>query len=98
MFEYRRKISSEEANEGYILIEKSELRMFPEIDRKFYLIEGKKETPAKVRAVSCICMGPEKPHQHYHLSYEPLTKGEIIVIRQGQKSKYTLKREKTTSA
>ena len=80
MYEYRRKISREEAEQGYILI------------------ENKKETPAKVKAVSCICQGPEEPHQHYQLSYSPLTKGEIIVIRPGEKSMYTLKREKTTSA
>ncbi len=94
--EYRRKISKEEAEEGYVFITKEALKMFPEIDRKFYLIEGKKETPAKVRAVSCICMGPEEPHKHYHIQYSPLKKGETVTIRQGEKSKYTIKREKTT--
>lgn len=94
--EYRRKISKEEADEGYILITKEALKMFPEKDRKFYLVENKKETPAKIRAVSCICMGPEQPHQHYHLVYGPLTKGETVIIRPGQKSQYTIKREKTT--
>ncbi|MEM4266715.1 MAG: hypothetical protein QW404_01515 [Candidatus Nanoarchaeia archaeon] len=94
--EYRRKISREEAEEGYILITKDALKMFPPIDRKFYLVENKKETPVKVRAISCICMGPEEPHQHYHLHYKPLKKGEVIVIRSGEKSKYTIKREKPT--
>lgn len=94
--EYRRKISKEEAEEGYIFITQDALQMFPQIDRKFYLVEARKETPVKVRAVSCICRGPEEPHQHYHLNYRPLTKGEVIVIRQGEKSRYTIKREKTT--
>lgn len=94
--EYRRKISKEEAEEGYVFVTKDALKMFPEIDRKFYLIEGKKETPVKIRAVSCICMGPEEPHQHYHLVYGPLKKGEVVTIRSGEKSKYTIKREKTT--
>jgi len=94
--EYRRKISREEAEEGYIFITKEALKIFPPIDRKFYLVENKKETAAKVRAVSCICMGPEQPHQHYHLYYQPLKKGEVVVIRSGEKSKYTIKREKAT--
>lgn len=94
--EYRRKVGSEEASEGYILITKDALKMFPEVDRKFYLVEGKKETPVKVRAVSCICMGPEEPHQHFRLAYKPLAKGEVIIIRPGEKSKYALRREKLT--
>jgi hypothetical protein len=94
--EYTRKISKEEAEQGYILIEKTALNIFPEVDRKFYLVENQKETPVKVRAVSCICRGPDEPHQHHHLSYSPLRKGETVTIRSGERSIYTIKREKTT--
>ncbi len=92
--EYQRRITKEEAEEGYIFITQDALKMFPEVDRKFYLVENKKETPVKVRSVSCICMGPEQPHKHYHLGYSPLTKDEVITIRSGAKSKYSIKREK----
>lgn len=92
--EYKRVISKDEAEKGYILILKEFLPMFPEVDRKFYLVENRKESSVKIRAISCICRGPEDPHQHYHLFYEPLKEGEVITIKSGERSKYLIKREK----
>lgn len=72
---YERKISSEEAREGYILVEKAALGFFPPIGRAFELAGGGGTASARVEARDCECRGPEKPHQHYFIRRGGLAQG-----------------------
>ncbi|MBK9610475.1 hypothetical protein [Candidatus Amarobacter glycogenicus] len=75
---YERKISSEEAAEGYVLVEKAALKFFPAIGHRFGLIESGETASAKVEARDCECRGPEKPHQHYFIRRGGLAKGSRL--------------------
>lgn len=72
---YERKISSEEAREGYILVEKAALGFFPPIGQAFELAGGGGTASARVEARDCECRGPEKPHQHYFIRRGGLAQG-----------------------
>ena len=72
---YDRHISSEEAREGYVLIEKNRLAFFPPIDQQFQLKYGGAQRPATIEARDCVCRGPEKPHQHCFVRVDGLRKG-----------------------
>lgn len=72
---YERKISSEEAREGYILVEKAALGFFPPIGQAFELAGDGGAASAKVEARDCECRGPEKPHQHYFIRRGGLAQG-----------------------
>ena len=72
---YERKISSEEAREGYIFVEKSSLAFFPPVGQAFDLADGGGTTQATVEARDCECRGPEKPHQHYFIRRGGLAQG-----------------------
>lgn len=72
---YDRKISSEEAREGYVLVDKSRLSFFPRVGQQFQLKFGATQRAAAVEARACACRGPEKPHEHYFIRVEGLPKG-----------------------
>lgn len=72
---YDRKISSEEAREGYVLVEKSRLSFFPPVGQQFQLKFGATERAAAVEARPCTCRGPERPHEHYFIRAEGLPRG-----------------------
>jgi hypothetical protein len=73
---YERKISSEEAREGYILVEKARLNLFPAIGEPFDLVdEAGRRSRARVEARDCECRGPEKPHEHYFIRRDGLEPG-----------------------
>ena len=79
---YVRKVSSEEARCGFILIEKSKRGMFPASGRRFTLCYMGNMLPVVVDEVSCECVGPEKPHVHYHLHVPvELSAGDAVRIR-----------------
>jgi len=73
---YNRKISLEEASEGYIMVLKDRLAFFPALGETFQ-ISG---FPAKVEARGCECQGREKPHEHYFIRRAGLAKGQVVRI------------------
>lgn len=76
MDSYTRKVSSEEAREGFLLVEKRALSFFPPVGEPFEL-DGR---DACIDAVPCTCRGPELPHEHWHLRLPGLEKGQRITI------------------
>lgn len=73
---YDRKISSEEAAEGYIMVFKDQLAFFPALGVAFPL-DG---ANAKVESRHCECRGPESPHEHYFIRRPGLAKGQRVSI------------------
>jgi hypothetical protein len=61
----RRKLSSEDADTGTILIEKSRWKHFPPPMREFAVSVGGKRFATRIVAEDCECVPPA--HQHYHL-------------------------------
>jgi hypothetical protein len=74
--DYRRRISSEEAREGYILIEKARLTFFPRVGETFRFDDRGAAREATVESYHCECRGPDKPHEHYFIRTAGLTAGE----------------------
>jgi len=64
---YRRKISGEEAQEGYLLLTKDRLKDFPPVDEPFALIRDGDELEARVESYRCTCRGPKRPHDHWFI-------------------------------
>ena len=64
---YTRKISAEEAKEGYLLLTKDRLKDFPPVGEDFILIAGEAEGEARVDSYRCTCQGPRRPHDHWFI-------------------------------
>jgi hypothetical protein len=64
---YTRRLSLDESREGYVLITKNALSMFPPPGKSFSAAINGKEARISLESVFCTCRGPEKPHEHYHL-------------------------------
>jgi len=79
---YQRKISSEEAWEGYILVLKGRLGFLPPVGEGFVLA-GRR---VRIEAVPCTCRGPEKPHEHYRIPWPGLAQGSTVRITTGQRA------------
>ncbi len=77
---YARKISSEEAREGYIMVLKARLAFFPPAGSPFDLDDEGRKTRAKVESYGCACRGPDLPHEHYFIRRAGLTKGDRVEI------------------
>jgi hypothetical protein len=94
--QYRRKLSAEEAREGYIMIMKNALSLFPKVGKPFKLKVGEKSYEARVDAVECWCRGPDKPHYHYRIDTSslrdvvPTHRGTTVVITKTGDEEYTL--------
>ncbi|MFQ5800864.1 MAG: hypothetical protein ACE5HH_03995, partial [Candidatus Hydrothermarchaeales archaeon] len=52
-----------------VLIAKDALSMFPAPGRPFPAKINGKKGELSIEAVPCTCRGPNKPHDHYHLSF-----------------------------
>ncbi|MGA7161481.1 MAG: hypothetical protein WBZ48_10795 [Bacteroidota bacterium] len=78
---YERKISSEEAKEGYFLILKNRLSFFPSIGVPFVVRAGTAEKKTIVESYHCECRGAEEPHEHYFVRWTGLAKGDRIFIQ-----------------
>jgi hypothetical protein len=65
MQRYRRKLSSEDAATGSVLIEKRAWRTFPPPMTEFEVDVGSGRFATRIVAEDCACVPP--PHQHYHL-------------------------------
>jgi hypothetical protein len=88
---FKRKLSTEEAAEGYILIPKSDLGFFPPTNKIFTLVDEGKHRRAKVQSYHCECRGPEKPHEHYFLQKSGLQKWNNVEIRKNSEALFSLK-------
>lgn len=92
--EYKRRISREEAQRGYILITKNALKQFPTIGESFQLKFGDEKFPIEIKGVPCQCRGPDKPHEHYHLEVKgsiEMRMGNVVSIAKGSEDEYILK-------
>ncbi|MDE3056650.1 MAG: hypothetical protein KGJ59_01655 [Bacteroidota bacterium] len=91
---YLRKISREEADNGYIFVLKSMLGFFPGIGKEFQLKDGRCYRAAKVESYPCLCQGPDEPHEHFFISESGLKRGDVVEIRkiENDSKRYILKR------
>ena len=78
---YSRNPSAEEAREGYLLILKSSLSLFPPIGEPWELADGLDQRRVTIEAEHCVCRGPELPHDHYRLRLPGLVRGSRVTIR-----------------
>ncbi|MBI2428831.1 MAG: hypothetical protein HYV29_08560 [Ignavibacteriales bacterium] len=78
---YERKISSEEAKQGYFLILKNKLNFFPAISSPFLVKVGAKKKKAVVESYRCECQGPDEPHDHYFVKWSGLAKGDRLEVK-----------------
>lgn len=83
---YRRRVSVEEAREGYLLVEKRALAFFPPVGERFEL-DGR---DVAVRAVPCECRGPDRPHEHYRIEGLRLERGREVAVTQTSQSAYSI--------
>jgi len=90
---YLRKISSEEAREGYVMILKSKLAFFPPVGKAFNLIQDNVRSRARVESYRCSCRGPELPHEHYFIRWKGLKTRDRIEIREdlSEQGRYIIK-------
>jgi hypothetical protein len=78
---YERTISSLEAEQGYFLILKDKLSLFPKVGSTFALTNGHMKQQAKIESYRCECQGPEKPHEHYFVRWAGLAKGDHLIVQ-----------------
>ena len=87
---YSRKISSKEAQENFIFVLKNKLSFFPPLGNDFELKAENVSKKVKVESYSCTCRGPDRPHEHYFISWEGLEAGDKIEITKDSENKYNL--------
>jgi hypothetical protein len=84
---YRRKLSSEDAATGSILITKDRWRDFPAPMTEFEVRVGRARFATRIVAEDCACVG--EMHQHYHLEAGHFAKklkfrtGDVVEISGG---------------
>jgi hypothetical protein len=79
---YSRKVSSEEAREGYLLVLRNKLQLFPPLGRRFDLVQNDVVDEARVESYRCTCRGPELPHEHYFIRWKGLRPKDRVEIRE----------------
>ncbi|GEM_PF-488941 len=79
---YSRTITLKEEREGYILVPKHRLSLFPSLGQLFTLKTADKERIVKVEVLKCNCDGTEMYHEHYLLRWTGLSEGDHVVIEQ----------------
>ncbi len=77
---YIRKISSEEASKGYILVLKNKLSFFPPMGKQFIIVQDSEERKSKLESYPCACQGPDAPHEHYFIRWKGLKAKEKVEI------------------
>ena len=82
---YTRRISSEEAREGYVMVVKSKLSYFPPLGKTFELVQNGRRSKARVQSYQCTCRGPESAHEHYFFVWKGLRRGDKIEVRENVK-------------
>jgi hypothetical protein len=83
---YRKRISSEEEREGYVLVLKVRLSFFPRLREAFALTKGDQRRNVRLQAYECACRGPARPHEHYFIRWPGLRIGdEVEITRMGER-------------
>ncbi len=88
---YSRRLSLDEAREGYILISKDMLSMFPQPGEQFSVELSGTNFEMKIDAMPCTCRGPDNAHYHYHLNFGKIVpdlkvrRGSVATIRKIEK-------------
>lgn len=77
---YTRRISTEEAREGYILVLKNKLSFFPHRGKPFLLKGAREQRIATVESYRCQCQGPDFPHEHYFIRWPALWRGALVTV------------------
>ena len=77
---YRRKVSREEADEGYLFVTKDRLGFFPPEGIAFRLDDGGRTRSAELESRACTCRGPERPHRHWFVRWPGLVAGEHVEL------------------
>lgn len=85
---YERKVSKQEAEESYLLIEKAKLGFFPPEGQPFAIRFEGVGLPARVESYSCECRGPERPHRHWFLRLPALKAGQRAHVEQQKDARY----------
>jgi hypothetical protein len=90
---YSRRVSSEEAREGYLLVLKNKLRFFPPLGTGFDIVQDDVIGEAKVESYRCTCRGPDLPHEHYFIRRMGLKARDRVEIREDpeRQGRYVLK-------
>jgi len=90
---YSRKVSSEEAREGYLLVLRNKLQLFPPLGRRFDLVQNDVVDEARVESYRCTCRGPELPHEHYFIRWKGLRPKDRVEIREDpeRQSRYVIR-------
>lgn len=89
---YSRKISSKEADEGFIFILKGKLSFFPKLGNAFKLERSNLSKEVMVESYPCTCRGSDRPHEHYFIRWKGLNAGDKIEIMEDSENegKYNL--------
>ena len=53
--------------EPEVIIIRRELGMFPPVGVKFTIVVADNNYKSRIIARSCLCAGPDSPHEHYYL-------------------------------
>lgn len=77
---YRRKISTQEAREGYMFVLKNRLSFFPHPGKTFFMDGGAQKRTATVESYACTCQGPDLPHDHFFIRWSGLRRGDVMAI------------------
>ncbi|MHB8604253.1 MAG: hypothetical protein ACYDCK_03275 [Thermoplasmatota archaeon] len=87
-----RKISAEEAENGFILVEKAWLKNLPALRTPFQLKLNGSTLKVQIAAEPCTCRGPDKPHEHYriHLPLVTLLEGSDATLRAVKPDQFVL--------
>jgi hypothetical protein len=86
----RRRVSAEEARDGYLMIEKTWLRQLPPVGESFLLDDRGATRCVTIEAAHCECRGPEKPHDHYRIAIPALERGTEVTLERVDRDGFRL--------
>ena len=90
----RRKIGAEEADEGFLFVEKSWLAKLPAPGTPFYLTVGKSQLKTRiVESGPCHCREPEHVHYRIPLPLMNPVEGQTAMLRVVKDDKVVLEYE-----
>lgn len=90
----RRKIGAEEAEEGFLFVEKNWLAKLPPPGTPFYLTVGKSQLKTRIaESGPCHCREPEHVHYRIELPLMNPTEGKTATLRVVKDDKVVLEYE-----
>jgi len=95
---YSRRISAEEAREGYVLVLKNKLSFFPSLGTGFELVKPDLRRKVRVEFYRCTCRGRDLPHEHYFIRWRGLRAKDRVEIRKDarKQAKYLIRIRRPT--